>query len=121
MGLPRRARLSRRRDIEAVRRLGRRVSGRSGTVWSRPNGAEHSRLCVICPRRLGTAVQRNRIRRRVQVALMAVTGELEGAWDIVWRAEAGQVVATADALASEVVRMLQRAGMMEPSGHGGGR
>lgn len=50
---------------------------------------------------------------------MAIARELEGAWDIVWRAEAGLVAATPDALASEVVRMLQRAGMMEPSGHGG--
>lgn len=118
MGLPRSARLAQRRDIEAVRRAGRRGSGASGTLWALAGTGASSRLCVICPRRVGTAVARNRARRRLQAVLWAAVARLQGTWDIVWRAEAQVVTAPAKLLAGEVARMLERAGVKEPAGDG---
>lgn len=65
-GLPRSRRLIRASDIRSVQQRGRRF--RTSTVdvtWS-PNKAGHPRLALVVPRRGHTAVERNRLRRRLR-------------------------------------------------------
>ena len=69
--MQRRTRLSRSRDFDAVYRHGRSVSTRFLTLyWFAREDAEggEPRLGVAVPRAVGTAVQRNRIKRRVREA-----------------------------------------------------
>lgn len=52
--------------------------GRSRHVMARllPNGLERPRVTAIAARRLGSAVRRNRLRRRLRAALQELAGEL---------------------------------------------
>jgi ribonuclease P protein component len=62
------ARLRRSTDIAAVRASGRSRRGSAFNAKTRPNGGEDTRLAVIAPRAVGSAVKRNRARRRVREA-----------------------------------------------------
>ncbi|MCC7495529.1 MAG: ribonuclease P protein component [Fimbriimonadaceae bacterium] len=66
MGLPREARLGGRRQIREVCRRGRRVALGWALLWWLPNSGGGARLAVQVPRRVGGAVVRNRLRRRLQ-------------------------------------------------------
>lgn len=69
-------RLARRQDFQQLRRLGRRYQ--LATLWvvvaqvnggSRDAQSDGVRVAFAIPRRAGTAVQRNRFRRRVREAV----------------------------------------------------
>jgi ribonuclease P protein component len=64
----RRHRLSRSRDFDAVYRQGRSVSTRFLVLYwfSREEDGEGARLGLAVPRAVGTAVVRNRIKRRLR-------------------------------------------------------
>ncbi len=63
---PRRLRLIRKRDFDAVYRAGAREAAGPLVVWGIPNDLGHPRLGLAVPRRVGTAVARNRIRRLIR-------------------------------------------------------
>lgn len=63
---PRACRLTRRVEYDAVYRDGKRRSNREFTVFLRPNGLGVSRFGWSIKKALGTAVRRNRIRRRLR-------------------------------------------------------
>lgn len=62
------ARLRRSTDIAAVRAEGRSLRKGVFSVRARPTDEPLSRLAVTAPRSVGTAVRRNRARRRVREA-----------------------------------------------------
>ena len=59
-------RLRRQKEIDAVYKTGRRWHGKSFRVHVRPNALAHSRFTVSVPRRLCTAVLRNRWKRMLR-------------------------------------------------------
>lgn len=62
-----------------------RVSVRVGSiiVHTRPNGLAHPRLGLAVPRAAGSAVVRNRIKRRLREAFRHLQHELPAAYDVV--------------------------------------
>jgi ribonuclease P protein component len=72
--LKRRQRLSRSRDFDAVYRKGRSVSTRYLVLYSFPredasaDDGEDARLGIAISRKVGGAVARNRLKRRLRVA-----------------------------------------------------
>jgi ribonuclease P protein component len=80
---PRSCRLVRRKDFEAVYRSGKRRSGPQLVVFCRRNGLAQSRFGTSVRRQLGTAVERNRIRRRVREIVRLHRREIAAGWDIV--------------------------------------
>jgi ribonuclease P protein component len=52
-------------EFQSVYKEGARRDSRSFVVFVLANGLDHSRVGLTTPRKLGVAVQRNRIRRRV--------------------------------------------------------
>ena len=74
----RRHRLSRSRDFDAVYRQGRSVSTRFLVLYwfSRDEDGEGPRLGLAVPRAVGTAVVRNRIKRRLRELFRERSSEL---------------------------------------------
>lgn len=64
-------RLRRTKDIEALRSLGALTVDPRFTIRAKPNGLGVVRIAVASPRAVGTAVRRNRARRRVREAIRA--------------------------------------------------
>jgi ribonuclease P protein component len=62
--LPRTERVRRRPDFERAYDTGVKIHGRFMTVFVTPNGGLHSRFGVAATRKLGSAVERNRAKRR---------------------------------------------------------
>ena len=84
--MQRRHRLSRSRDFDAVFRKGRSVSTRYLVLYSfpRPDEAEEeSRLGLAVSRKVGGAVERNRIKRRLRAAFDELRGSFPSGHDYV--------------------------------------
>ena len=60
------ARLRSRAEFTAVQEGGRRAPGRFLTMLARPNSVGHDRLGIIASKRVGSAVARNRAKRRIR-------------------------------------------------------
>jgi ribonuclease P protein component len=86
--MSRRGRLSRSRDFDAVYRHGRSVSTRYLVLYAFPRGYEdeigsEARLGLAVSRKVGGAVDRNRVKRRLRDAFERVSSELPAGHDYV--------------------------------------
>jgi ribonuclease P protein component len=82
----RRHRLSRSRDFDAVYRQGRSVSTRFLVLYRFDRDAEadgEARLGIAVPKRIGGAVTRNRIKRRLREAWRELLPKVPGGADYV--------------------------------------
>jgi len=100
--------LVRRADYDAVYRAGRRKSSREFTVFLRPNGLGVSRFGWSIKKALGTAVRRNRIRRRLREIIRLHRQEITPGWDIVIHPRSSAATGTFSALAEELLRLTPR-------------
>ena len=86
--MQRRNRLSRSRDFDAVYRSGRSVSTRFLVLYhfdrpAREDGAGEARLGIAIPKKIGGAVTRNRIKRRLREAWRELLPEIPSHSDYV--------------------------------------
>jgi ribonuclease P protein component len=101
-------RLRRTKDIEIVREEGALLVDPHFTIRSRPNGLGLIRVAVASPRALGTAVKRNRARRRVREAIRSLLRERRDAagTDLLVVARAPSLAAAPDDLRGALARRL---------------
>jgi ribonuclease P protein component len=88
----RRNRLSRSRDFDAVYRQGRSVATRYLVLYSfarEEDTSEEPRLGLAVGRQLGTAIERNRLKRRLRSAFDEVREQIPGGRDYVLIARPG--------------------------------
>jgi ribonuclease P protein component len=85
----RRGRLTRSADFDAVHQLGRAVGGRHLTVRWRARGDGEARVGLAVPRSVGTAVERNAVKRRLREAARVHAGLLRPGTDYVLIARPG--------------------------------
>ena len=98
----RRNRLRRTRDIARVRSRGAKVVTRPLVLFVAPGACDAPRVAVPVSRRFGSAVRRNRLRRRVREALRRQLAGLPNALDIVALPRQRAVRAASDELAGAV-------------------
>lgn len=102
---PKQYRLLRRSEFQRVYEQGQRRSASLCTIFYRPNGLAQTRLGITVPRRLGTAVLRNRIKRRVREIFRLHRHELPGGWDIVLNPRPAAATAAYRFLERELLRL----------------
>jgi len=112
---PRSSRLAKRSDYRAAYGAGRKVAGRLLVLFIRPNELGELRLGLTATRKAGTAVVRNRIRRRLREIFRreARRGLVGGGWngaDIVLNVREGAAAATSRELAIDLERLVKRLG-----------
>lgn len=105
----RRNRLRRAADIARVRSRGAKAVTGSLVLFATPGESEAPRVAVPVSKQFGSAVRRNRLRRRVREALRCQLADLRGALDIVVLPRDRAVDATPQQLATAVRRGLRQA------------
>ena len=95
-----------REDFARIYAKGRSRSDRNLAVRFVPNGRDHDRFGISTGRRLGGAVQRNRVRRRVREILRRSSNDTGHGWDILIIARPPAVDATYDELRTTLERLL---------------
>ncbi len=96
-------------DFAAVRAERRGAGDSTLRVQVRPNSAGHPRVGIVVTKRLGGAVARNRLRRRLRAVISESLSEL-GAYDVVLRPQSPAVEADSEALAASLRRSLLQSG-----------
>jgi ribonuclease P protein component len=112
--VPRRGRLTRAAEFDAVTQLGRAVSGRYLTLrYRRAEGGTQPRVGYAVPRRVGGAVDRNGVKRRLREAVARHEHLLRPGTDYVLIARPGLAAAAESQgfawLAGQVEELLQEA------------
>ena len=105
---PRAVRLVRRSEYDAVYREGHRRTSREFAVFLRANGLDESRFGWSIKKALGSAVKRNRIRRRIREIVRLHRQEISQGWDIVIHPRAAVATAKFAALTEELLKLLPR-------------
>lgn len=111
--LPRHLRLRRPADFLTVRQRGKRWHNALAAVNAMPNQLPHNRYGVVVGKRLGTAVRRNRVRRRLRAALYHLLPRMAAGYDVVIVAQPAAAQATFADLAQALSDLLRDAGLLD--------
>ena len=112
------ARLRRKPDFAAVQRGGLRWSNHLFTLRALPNDSDTARFGFIVSKRVGNAVVRNRVRRRLRE--IARAEEVPGGWDLLIIARAKSADASFPSLRDAYRGLLRRGRLAQPSAAGTG-
>ncbi|MEE8409759.1 MAG: ribonuclease P protein component [Myxococcota bacterium] len=101
--------LRRRRDFVRVQTQGRRFRKHHLVVLLAPNTVDHARVGITVSRKVGNAVTRNRVRRRIRELLRAHMDLLSACHDHVVVAYPSAAQTTFATLREELTCLLERA------------
>ena len=110
---PRLVMLSRPRDFATLQETGAVRSHPLLVVRFLRTDLETTRFGLATGRKLGGAVIRNRLRRRLREALRALAPSFQPGWDVLIIARPALVNATHEDLTEAVARLLRRGGVLE--------
>ena len=111
-----RHRLRKSRDFEAARRDGKSWADRRLVLVARHTGAQRTRFGFSVSKRVGNAVVRNRIKRRLKEAARAeLLPQLESGWDFVVIARKYAARADYHRLNRSMLRLFRRAKLLDTS------
>lgn len=110
--MPQLVMLSRPQDFAALQSEGTTRSHPLLVARFRRTDLEATRFGLSTGRRLGGAVVRNRVRRRIREALRVMAPSFQPGWDVLIIARPAVVDADHDALVGALRRILERGGVL---------
>ncbi|MBI2913217.1 MAG: ribonuclease P protein component [Chloroflexi bacterium] len=108
----RQLRLRRRREFDAVFRQGRTWANELLVLRSLANQLDHNRYGFVTSKRVGKAVVRNLVRRRLREGVRSLP--LRTGWDLVISAKALAARSSFQELKTAVAQLLNSARILEP-------
>ncbi len=106
--------LRRPADFAALQEHGTSRAHPLVVVRTMRNGLERTRFAFSTSRRLGGAVIRNRVRRRLREIVRSLASRVEPGWDVLIVARPGCAGASYAELRDVVARLFVRAGILRP-------
>ncbi len=104
-----------RQRFQQVRSEGRSWAMPLLILCALPNGSDSSRFGFSVSRRLGNAVQRNRVRRRLREALRRHSASIVTGWDLVFIARPALSQAEFADIEMACLTLLRRAQLLMPA------
>ena len=92
--------------ISAIHRHGKSAANRLLVVRLHPNGLDHSRFCFVASKRVGNAVIRNRVKRRLRELVR--NSDVQPGWDAILMARKDAGSAGFPQLQSAVANLMRR-------------
>lgn len=114
-------RLTRSVDFKRVRRLGKSYAHPLAVIVISEGEAENSRVGIVATRSIGSAVHRNRVKRRLRSIVDQFLPDLIGINDLLIIARVPARSASFQEIRSAVIELLGRAKLIVPDDHGTGR
>jgi len=108
--------ITRPEQYEQVHRRGSFWGGQLLMMKALPNGLDHHRYGLVVGKKVGGAVERNRVKRRLRQALRPLA--VKPGWDIVFIARAGAAEITYARLKELACKLMNRAGLLEENYEG---
>ena len=105
--------LTRPSDFAALQRFGTSRASALVSVRARQTDLPVARFGISTSKRVGGAVVRNRVRRRIREILRADSARLRPGWDVLIVARPQSAAADHGALATSVDGLLLRAGVLD--------
>jgi len=106
-------RLKRSQDFQRIRDQGRHFRGGLLSLNVLGNDLPNNRFGFVISRRVGNAVVRNRVKRRLRAAVRIRLNELAGGFDIVVIGHTAAATASYRELDARLVELLQKAGLLD--------
>ena len=110
--MKRRYRIKKNERFQTIRRKGRSFSNRQLVLCTLPNDLPYSRFGFSISARIGNAVERNRIKRRLREAIRLRQSTIEPGWDIVFIARRPIRQADYHQMDDACARLLRRARLL---------
>jgi len=114
-------RLTRSIDFKRVRRLGRSYAHPLAVIVIGDGEAENPRIGIVATRSIGSAVHRNRVKRRLREIATQILPELQESKDLVIIAREPARNASFLEIRSAVFELLERAKIIVSNDYGTGR
>ncbi|MBX3049846.1 MAG: ribonuclease P protein component [Caldilineaceae bacterium] len=111
-------RISENERFQVVRRRGRSYSNHLLVLCVLPNELPYSRFGFSVSRRIGKAVVRNRVRRRISESLRLRLDGIATGWDMVWIARTPIQSAEYSEIDAACARLLRRASLLSKASSG---
>jgi ribonuclease P protein component len=103
-------------DFQRVRKKGRSWANHLMVLSALPNDLEYSRFGFAASKRIGKAVVRNRVRRRMREAVRLRRASVLEGWDVVFIARSPIVNTTYAQISRAIGDLLARAQLLKPLG-----
>ena len=116
--LPKRYRLTRSEDFARIREMGECFTARRLVLCYQRNDGVGLRVGFSVSKRVGGAVVRNRVKRRLRANMCALCEVIEPGWDVVVIARQQASTATSSQLNTELDQLLHKAHLFKASVHG---
>lgn len=105
-------RLTQRKDFKRVHSEGKKQKNQSAILLYRKNEFTHSRAAVVASKKIGNAVQRNRIKRLMRACLQNYWKLIDDGWDLVFYARISGSKSNYEEICFAIVDLLKNANLI---------